>query len=44
MNPAAIAFWSLFTIWGTWMQSVIPGVDFLAPGFILAMLAGETGE
>ena len=37
MRPSSIVFWALFTLAGGWMQSVIPGVDFLAPGFILAM-------
>ncbi len=37
MRPACIAFWALFTAGGVWLQNVIPGVDFLAPGLILAM-------
>lgn len=37
MRPSSILFWAVFTLTGAWMQSVIPGVDFLAPGFILAM-------
>lgn len=37
MNPAAIAFWTVFTACGIWLQSLIPGVDFLAPGLILAL-------
>lgn len=37
MRPASITFWIVFTLSGLWLESVIPGVDFLAPGFILAM-------
>ena len=37
MNPARILFWIFFTLGGVWLESVIPGVDFLAPGLILAM-------
>lgn len=37
MKPASIAFWTFFTLAGIWLENVIPGVDFLAPGFILAM-------
>jgi hypothetical protein len=37
MRPGHIAFWALFTATGVWLQNVIPGVDFLAPGLILAM-------
>jgi hypothetical protein len=37
MNPARIVFWTFFTLCGVWLESVIPGVDFLAPGLILAM-------
>lgn len=37
MRPFSIFFWVIFTIAGIWLQSLIPGVDFLAPGFILAM-------
>ena len=37
MKPARIAFWALFTLCGLWLQNIVPGVDFLAPGLILAM-------
>lgn len=37
MRPASITFWVVFTISGVWLQSWVPGVDFLAPGIILAM-------
>ena len=37
MRPANIVFWSLVTLLGVWLQNLVPGVDFLAPGLILAM-------
>lgn len=37
MNGPRIAFWSLFTLGGVWLQSFMPGVDFLAPGLILSL-------
>ncbi|MFU2208882.1 hypothetical protein [Solidesulfovibrio sp. C21] len=37
MNPGRIVFWVLFTVCGVWLENTIPGVDFLAPGLILAM-------
>lgn len=37
MNPARIVFWVVFTLCGLWLESQVPGVDFLAPGLILAM-------
>ncbi len=37
MNPARITFWVVFSLCGLWLESLVPGVDFLAPGLILAM-------
>ncbi len=37
MRPAHITFWVFFTVLGVWLQNLVPGVDFLAPGLILAM-------
>jgi len=37
MNGPRLTFWSLFTLAGLWMQSFMPGVDFLAPGLILSL-------
>ncbi|BAH73963.1 hypothetical protein [Solidesulfovibrio magneticus] len=37
MRPAHIVFWTLLTLGGVWLQNIVPGVDFLAPGLILAM-------
>jgi hypothetical protein len=37
MRPASIVFWMFFTVVGVWLQSLVPGVDFLAPGLVLAM-------
>ena len=37
MKPARITFWVVFTLCGLWLQNIVPGVDFLAPGLILAM-------
>ncbi|MFZ5425517.1 MAG: hypothetical protein ACOZEN_00975 [Thermodesulfobacteriota bacterium] len=37
MNGRKVAFWSVFTLSGVWLQSFMPGVDFLAPGLILCL-------
>lgn len=37
MSFALITFWAGFTVFGLWMQSFLPGVDFLAPGLILCL-------
>lgn len=37
MNPGRIVFWTGFTLFGLWMQSFVPGVDFLAPGLVLCL-------
>ncbi|MEA4855906.1 MAG: hypothetical protein AAGU21_21305 [Solidesulfovibrio sp.] len=37
MKPARVVFWTFFTLAGLWLESLFPGVDFLAPGLILAM-------
>ena len=37
MNGPRAAFWIVFTLGGLWLQSFMPGVDFLAPGLILSL-------
>lgn len=37
MNGPRLTFWAVFTLAGLWMQSFMPGVDFLAPGLILSL-------
>lgn len=37
MNARKAAFWGVFTLSGVWLQSFMPGVDFLAPGLILCL-------
>ncbi len=37
MTSARLAFWTVFTLSGMWLQSFMPGVDFLAPGLILSL-------
>ena len=37
MNFSSVSFWGLFTLSGIWLQSFLPGVDFLAPGLILCL-------
>ncbi len=37
MDTKRILFWTFFTLAGVWLQSMLPGVDFLAPGFILCL-------
>lgn len=37
MSGARISFWALFTLSGLWLQSFMPGVDFLAPGLVLSL-------
>ncbi len=37
MNGSKILFWTMFTLGGIWLQSFMPGVDFLAPGLILCL-------
>lgn len=37
MNGARLSFWVIFTLTGLWLQSFLPGVDFLAPGLILSL-------
>lgn len=37
MSGQRVAFWAVFTLGGMWLQSFIPGVDFLAPGLVLSL-------
>lgn len=37
MSGQRTTFWVLFTLGGLWLQSFMPGVDFLAPGLILSL-------
>lgn len=37
MNASKAVFWAVFTLTGVWLQSFMPGVDFLAPGLILCL-------
>jgi len=37
MNASRVVFWTVFTLGGIWLQSFMPGVDFLAPGLILSL-------
>jgi hypothetical protein len=37
MSGYRMVFWSVFTLSGIWMQSFMPGIDFLAPGLILSL-------
>lgn len=37
MSGSRVAFWTVFTLGGLWLQSFMPGVDFLAPGLILSL-------
>ena len=37
MSGARVVFWMMFTLFGLWLQSFLPGVDFLAPGLILSL-------
>jgi len=37
MRPWRILFWGIFTLAGVWFENVIPGVDFLAAGFVLSI-------
>ncbi|WP_243312639.1 hypothetical protein [Fundidesulfovibrio agrisoli] len=37
MTGRRAAFWTVFTLAGMWLQSFLPGVDFLAPGLILSL-------
>lgn len=32
-----ILWWGTYTILGVWVQKVVPGVDFFAPGIVLSM-------
>ena len=36
-NIRAIFWWGTYTILAVWVQKVVPGVDFLAPGIVLSM-------
>lgn len=36
-TPLALLWWGGYTIIAVWAQMLIPGVDFLAPGLVLAM-------
>ncbi|MBI4803857.1 MAG: hypothetical protein HY795_01330 [Desulfovibrio sp.] len=37
MSGLRLTFWTVFTLGGLWLQSFMPGVDFLAPGLILSL-------
>ena len=37
MSGPRVVFWVAFTLLGLWLQSLMPGVDFLAPGLILSL-------
>ena len=37
MSGPRLGFWVLFTLSGLWLQSFLPGVDFLAPGLVLSL-------
>jgi uncharacterized membrane protein len=37
MSGYRMVFWTVFTLSGIWMQSFMPGIDFLAPGLILSL-------
>lgn len=36
-NLLSIGWWSGYTLLGVWAQRFVPGVDFLAPGIVLAL-------
>jgi hypothetical protein len=33
----AVAWWAAFTVCGIWAQSLVPGVDFFAPGMAVSL-------
>lgn len=35
MHP--LVWWAIFTVAGIWLQRMVPGVDFLAPGLVILM-------
>ncbi|GAB6177144.1 hypothetical protein JCM16814_20350 [Desulfobaculum senezii] len=39
MHP--LLWWTLFTVAGIWLQRLVPGVDFLAPGLVILMQERE---
>lgn len=40
INSLAVLWWSAYTVVGIWMQMLVPGVDFLAPGLVLSLQEG----
>ncbi|WP_419785738.1 hypothetical protein [Pseudodesulfovibrio sp.] len=36
-NISAVLWWGFYTLIGVWAQRFVPGVDFLAPGIVVAL-------